>query len=88
MEKLEKQDWCKTAKKKKKKKLKYTSKPRYMWEKIFDNDLAAICKSKVILTLNKPAYVGICILDLSKVLYWCTCFTMNIQLKTIIHRHW
>ena len=40
-----------------------------MWEKIFDNDLAAICKSKVILTLNKPAYVGICILDLSKVLY-------------------
>ena len=59
-----------------------------MWEKIFDNDLAAICKSKVILTLNKPAYVGICILDLSKVLYWCTYFTMNIQLKTIIHRHW
>ena len=56
-------------KKKKKNKINYTSKPRYMWEKIFDNDLAAICKSKVILTLNKPAYVGICILDLSKVLY-------------------
>ena len=36
--------------------------------KIFDNDLVAICKSKVTLTLNIPAYVGMCILDLSKVL--------------------
>ena len=34
---------------------------------IFDNDLVAICKYKVRLMLNKPEYVGICILDLSKV---------------------
>ena len=39
-----------------------------MSQKIFDNDLIAIHKSKVILTLNKPAYVGICILGLSEVL--------------------
>ena len=35
--------------------------------KIFDNDLVAIRKNKVTLTLNKPAYAGMCILDLSKV---------------------
>ena len=39
-----------------------------MSQKIFDNDLVVICKSKVTLTLSKPAYVGMCILDLSKVL--------------------
>ena len=39
-----------------------------MSQKIFDSDLVAIRKNKVILTVNKPAYVGICILDLSKVL--------------------
>ena len=37
---------------------------------IFDNDLVAIRQSKVTLTLNQPAYVGICILDLSKVLMY------------------
>ena len=39
-----------------------------MSQKIFDNDLVEILKSKVILTLNKSAYVGICILALSKAL--------------------
>ena len=37
--------------------LKSTSKPSYMLHKIFDNDLVAIRKNKVTLTLNKPAYV-------------------------------
>ena len=32
-----------------------------MSPKIFDNDLVAIRKSTVTLTVNKPAYVGICI---------------------------
>ena len=45
--------------------LKWTSKPRSMSQEIFDNDLVAIRKSKVTLTLSKPAYVGMCILDLS-----------------------
>ena len=47
--------------------LKWTSKPRYVFQKIFDNDLIAIRKTRVTLKLNKPAYVGMCILDLSKV---------------------
>ena len=38
-----------------------------MSRKIFDNDLVAISKNKVTLTLNKPAYIGMCILELSKV---------------------
>ena len=35
---------------------------------IFDNNLVAIRKNKVILTLKKTAYVGMCILELSKAL--------------------
>ena len=41
-----------------------------MSQKIFDNDLVAIHKCKAVLTLNKPAYVAMCILDLSKVLMY------------------
>ena len=41
-----------------------------MLHKIFGNDLVTIHKSKVTLTLNKPAYVGMCILDLSKILMY------------------
>ena len=48
--------------------LKWTSKSSYIPQKLFDNDLVAIRRSTVRLTLNKPAYIGICILDLSKVL--------------------
>ena len=50
--------------------LKRTSKPSYMSHKIFNNDLVAIRKNKVTLTLNKPAYIGMCILELSKVLMY------------------
>ena len=48
--------------------LKWTSKPSYMSQKIFHNKLVAMWKTETILTLNKPAYVFLCILDLSKVL--------------------
>ena len=42
-----------------------------MSQKMFGNDLVAIQKSKVTLTLNKPAYVGMrIILDFSKVLMY------------------
>ena len=41
-----------------------------MSQKIFGNDLAAVCKNKVTLTLNKSVYVGKCILDSSKVLMY------------------
>ena len=52
---------------KKKDYLKWTSKPSYRSHKIFDNDLFAIRKKKVTLTLNKPGYTGMCILELRKV---------------------
>ena len=41
-----------------------------MSQKIFSNSLVAIRKGKVTLTLNKPAYVGMCILEMSKVLMY------------------
>ena len=50
--------------------LKWASKSSYMSHKIFDSDLVAICKNKVTLTLNKPEYIGMCILELSKVLMY------------------
>ena len=39
-----------------------------MSQNVFDNDLVAIRKNKVTTMLNKPAYIGICILELIKVL--------------------
>ena len=39
-----------------------------MFHKIFDNDLVAILKSTLALMLNKLAYIGMCILELGKVL--------------------
>ena len=39
-----------------------------MFHKIFDNNLVMIRKSKFALKLNKRTYMGMCILDLSKVL--------------------
>ena len=50
--------------------LKWTSKPSYMSHKIFNNDLVAIHKNQAILMLNKHAYIGTCILELSKVLMY------------------
>ena len=41
-----------------------------MSHKILGNDLVAVLKNKVILMLNKPAYIGMCSLELSKVLMW------------------
>ena len=46
-----------------------------MSQKIFDNDLVMIRKSKVVtLNFNKPAYVGMCILDLSKLQMFEFCY--------------
>ena len=47
--------------------LKWTSKPIYLAQRIFDKDLVAIHNIKTTLTLNKSAYVRIYILELSKV---------------------
>ena len=53
-----------------KKLLKLTSKPTFVSSKIFNEKLVAVHKIKETLTLNRPAYVGMCILDLSKTLMY------------------
>ena len=41
-----------------------------MLHKIFTNNLVAIRKSKVALKLSKPAHIGMCILEMAKVLVY------------------
>ena len=50
--------------------LKRKAQSTYMSHKISENDLVATHKSKVTLTLNKPAFIGMCILQLSKILIY------------------
>ena len=60
------QNQCKTCSNKKDY-LKWGFKPSYMSHKTLDNDLVAIRNNKFTVTLNKPAYIRMCILELSKV---------------------
>ena len=53
-----------------KKLVKMAAKPTYVSSKIFNKNLVAVHKIKETLTLNRPAYVGMCILDLSKILMY------------------
>ena len=50
--------------------MKLTSKPTFVTSKVFNEKLVAIHKIKETLTQNRPAYVGMCILDLSKTLMY------------------
>ena len=47
---------------------KCVNKPNFISQKIFDKNFVAVRYSKTVLTLNKPIYVGFCILELSKLL--------------------
>ena len=49
---------------------KLTSKPTFVSSKIFNENLMAVHMIKETLTLNRPAYVGMCILHLSKTLMY------------------
>ena len=49
---------------------KLASKPTYVSSKIFNENLVAVHKIKETLTMNRPAYIGMCILDLSKTLMY------------------
>ena len=49
---------------------KLASKPTYVSSKIFNENLVAVHKIKETLTLNRPAYIRMCILDLSKTLMY------------------
>ena len=53
-----------------KKLMKLTSKPTFVTSKIFNEKLVAVHKIKETLTLNRPAYLGMRILDLSKTLMY------------------
>ena len=50
--------------------LRQTAKPTYVSCKIFHENLVAVNMKKERLKLDKPSYVGMCILDLSKVLMY------------------
>ena len=54
----------------KKQLLKMAAKPTYVSCKIFNKNLVAVHKIKETLTLKTPAYVSMCILDLSKTLMY------------------
>ena len=49
---------------------KLVSKPSFVNSKIFNEDLVAVHKIKETLTMHRPAYVGMCILDSSKTLMY------------------
>ena len=50
--------------------IQYTNKPSFASQKVFKKDFVAIHEIKPILTLNKPIYVGLSILDLSRLLMY------------------
>ena len=50
--------------------LKMAAKPTYVSSKIFNENLVAVHKIKETLTLDRPAYLGMCILDLGKTLMY------------------
>ena len=50
--------------------LKHCSKPSFISCKIFNEHLVAVHKTKISQILNRPTYVGMCILDLSKTLMY------------------
>ena len=49
---------------------KLVAKPTFNRFNIFNEELTAVHMKKVQLTLNRPTYVGFCILDLSKTLMY------------------
>ena len=49
---------------------KLVSKPSFNSWKIFNENIVTLQKIKIARTLNKPSYVGACILDLSKILMY------------------
>ena len=54
----------------KKKYQKMVNKPNFVSQKIIDKHFVAVHCSKKVLTLNKPVYVGFCILELPKLLMY------------------
>ena len=53
-----------------KKHQKVVNKPNFISHKLFNKNFVAVHCSKTVLTLNKPIYIGLCILELSKLLMY------------------
>ena len=51
---------------------KYAAKPNFRHLKIFSENLVTIHMKRTSLTFNKPVYLGLSILDLSKAICICT----------------
>ena len=49
---------------------KWVSRPSFVSQKIFSRNFVALHKVKRVLTLDKPIYIGVSILDLSKLLMY------------------
>ena len=49
---------------------KIVNKPNFVTNKMFDKNFVAFHCLKKVLTLNKPIYVGFCVLELSKLLIY------------------
>ena len=60
--------------------LKCTSRPTHITHKIFGKNYAAIHKTKPVLTLNKPIYVGFTVLELRK---WLMYASITASLKAL-----
>ena len=61
--------------------IKCVSKPSFILQKILDKNFIAVHSMKTVLTLNKPIYVGFCILELSKLSMYK--FHYHYALKTL-----
>ena len=72
--------------------VKVASKPTYVSSKIFNKNLVAVHKIKEALTLNRPVYLGMCILDFSKTLMYDFHYNyikqkIRIKNSIIVHRY-
>ena len=65
---------------------KIVNKPNFISQKIFDKNFIAVHCAKKVLTLNKPIYVGFCILELSKLLMYRIHY--NYVLQTFSNVKW
>ena len=66
--------------------VKCVSRPTFVSQKILSRNLVAIHKVKPVLLLNKPIYLGFCVLELSKLLMYDfhdNCFKMNYDAKLL-----
>ena len=71
--------------------LKWTAKLSYVKQKVFDKHLVAIHKIEIILTLNKPVYARMYVLELRKMLlheFHFDYIKNKSKIEIFVHRYW